>query len=116
MIKISDDLKYRPIKPSSSSNFDEVTKIHADNLAALIKLDEEAERRGLYIGRYITHPIADGRAIYQIVSETKKKIKIVVVTGIGDDWVIPAWGSAATIDKKYADLEFSFRKFLREKQ
>jgi len=114
MIKIPDDLKYRPKKPQSK-NIEEILEVYSSNFNTLIDLDKEAEKRGLYVGRYITHPIADGHAVYQIVSETKKKIKVVVVTDIGDDWVIPAWGSTATIDKKYADLEFSFRKFLREK-
>ena len=113
MIKIPDDLKYRPKKPKSN-NTEEILEIYRNNFDTLIDLDKEAEKRGLYVGRYITHPIADGQAVYQIVSETKKKIKIVVVTYIGDDWQIPAWGSITTIDKEYADREFKFRKTWKE--
>lgn len=114
MIKIPDDLKYRPKKLNCSNDITEICKLYEDNFNTLVRLDDEAEKRGLYVGRYITHPIADGKAVYQIVSETKKKIKIMVVTHIGDDYVIPAWGSVATIDKEYADKEFNFRKFWKK--
>lgn len=69
------------------------------------KLEEEdtaAKKKKQLVGRYVSQPWADGRAYYQIVKENKKTVKMEVVTGIGDDWVIPYWGESPTIDKKFA--------------
>lgn len=73
------------------------------NWDALVRDDERAKAEGKLVGRYVDHPYADGHAVYQIVKESARTVRIEVVTGIGDDWVLPAWGRAATISRKLAE-------------
>ncbi len=71
--------------------------------------DRKAKEAKVLVGRYITHPYADGQAVYRIVREGKATVKIEVCTGIGDDWVLPAWGRESSISKRIA-LEFIGRR------
>ena len=71
--------------------------------AEIERVDKEAKAKGTLVGRYIKHQYADGYAVYRIVRENKATVRIEVVTGIGDDWVLPAWGTAATISRKVAE-------------
>lgn len=71
--------------------------------------DAEAKKSGRLVGRYIAEPFADGKAIYVIVKESKTRVRIRVVTGIGDDWRIPYWGDEASIDKGYALHNIAWR-------
>lgn len=64
--------------------------------------DKAAKEAGKLVGRYISEPYADGRAIYEIIRESKKTVRIRVVTGIGDDWQIPYWGAETSIARQYA--------------
>lgn len=75
----------------------------------LLDQDRESKRLGRLVGRYISHPYADGNAIYTITAESARKVTVEVVTGIGDDWVLPAWGPKTTISKSVA------RKFLEKR-
>ena len=59
----------------------------------------EARDMGVLLGRYVTHPIADGNAIYQVVSESVRTVRIKVCYGLGDDWTIPAWGVGCRVSK-----------------
>ena len=72
------------------------------NWKALEDVDKKAKENGKLVGRYIQHPFADGYAIYKIVKENTKTVKIRVVKGIGDDWVLPAWGKECDIHKDLA--------------
>lgn len=105
---IPSELIYRPL-PVNYDDPDCFTK----NWDRLIALDTKAEGLQLVVGRYITHLHADGQAVYQIVKETARKITIEVCTGIGDDWVLPAWGRRTVIDKKYALRQFEWRESYR---
>jgi hypothetical protein len=72
------------------------------NYEAMEKRDKQAFEKGRMVGRYIQHQFADGYAYYQIVKENKNSVRIDVITGLGDDWVLPAWGRSITISKKQA--------------
>lgn len=75
------------------------------NYKALEKQDAEARKAKTLVGRYISEPHADGHAVYVITKENGldgKTVCIHVVTGLGDDWQIPYWGTEATIARKYA--------------
>jgi len=86
--------------------------------------DNLAAKAGSLVGRYITEPVADGSAVYQIIRENKKTVRIKLCTGIGDDWAVPYWGIETTIDKQYAvdkirnreRLEEFFRKRAKEEE
>jgi len=64
--------------------------------------DIRAREQGNLVGRIIRHPYADGYAVYEIIKENKKTVRVSVVTGIGDDWVLPAWGYETSIPKESA--------------
>ena len=82
------------------------------NWEKLEKCDKEAAAKSELVGRYITEPFADSSAVYQIIKENKKTVRIHVCTGIGDDWVIPYWGKEATVDKEYVLKKIKQREFL----
>lgn len=73
-----------------------------ENFEAMEQKDDAARQAGKLVGRYIDHPYADGRAYYEIIREAAKTVRIRVVRGLGDDWVLPAWGEEATIEKRLA--------------
>ena len=87
---------------------------HDDNFKKLQKQDEMAKEVNRLVGRYIDEPWADGKAFYVIVKENKKSVRIRVVTGIGDDWVIPYWGEETTIEKSYAIQRINYRDKMAE--
>jgi len=114
-MRIPQELIYSWKNIDFTKEWDEIEQEIDKNWKELTRIDKEAKKRGLMVGRYITHPIADGRATYQIIYEAKDTIKIRVVGGIGDDWVLPAWGVKTEIDKEYALKEFKFRDFWEKK-
>ena len=73
-----------------------------ENMKLMETRDAEAKARGEIVGRYINHPFADGYAYYEIVKENKQTVRIQVITDIGDDWVLPAWGKTTSIKKNDA--------------
>jgi len=80
-------------------DIDKWTEAFRRNWEKLDKQDDEAREAGKLLGRYIAHPFADGQAVYIITNESKYKVVIRVVTGLGDDWVLPAWGESISIPK-----------------
>jgi len=103
---------YAPKEINYSKGWETAGKIEEENWNQIIEQDEKSKKAKTLIGRYIAEPFADGKAIYMIVSETKKKVKIQVCTGLGDDWVIPYWGPEATIDRSYAVKSIKGREAL----
>jgi len=77
-------------------------KAYQDNFRTLQAKDAEARAAGRIVGRYISEPFADGYAYYVVVQEKRATVIVKVVTGIGDDWTIPYWGTRASIQKSYA--------------
>lgn len=94
------DLIYRsqPVRYDSKNMRDDIYR----NTKRLLDCDLHAKALCQLVGRLIYHPIRDGNAVYQIIKENKRSVIIRVCTGIGDDWVIPAWGEEARIDKEKA--------------
>ena len=93
---------YKPNK-TPAGNIDSWTEAFDANWAQLERIDDEARKKGTILHRYITHPYADGRAVYQIVKVNKKTVRIVVCGGFGDDWILPAWGRECLIERKLAE-------------
>jgi len=92
---------YKPEKVDYSKD---VSKIWDRNHAQLNRIDKEAKDAGKLEGRYISEPYADGYAFYQITKAGLRKVKIVLCTGLGDDWAIPYWGAGTSIDREYAEV------------
>lgn len=89
--------------------WEECNEIMKRNNAQLGFLDNDARDNNRLVGRVIYHPYADGYATYQVIKETVKSVRIRVCTGLGDDWVLPAWGREVTIPKTKA-LDFIGRR------
>lgn len=101
---------YTPIEVNEY-NFEDVWR---KNTQQLEECDQKAKKEGILVGRYISEPYADGQAVYQIIRENKKTVRIKVCTGIGDDWILPYWGEEATIDKNYVIKKLEFRDHLNK--
>ena len=86
-----------------ATDLDAWLKNHNHNFNQLMKLDWQAKQAGSLIGRVISHPFADGRAYYQVIKATQRSVRIRVCTGLGDDWVLPAWGEESTIQRIIAE-------------
>lgn len=85
-----------------------------ENWQKLQKEDQEAKNNGTLVNRYIQEGVADGYAIYKIIRENRKTVRIRVVTGLGDDWQVSYWGAEATIEKSYAEANIRRREGLAE--
>jgi len=81
----------------------QVTKAFDANEALLERIDLQAAAKGELLWRCIREGRGDGYACYQIVKVGKRNVRIEVCRNIGDDWVIPYWGEATTISRKYAE-------------
>ena len=70
--------------------------------AALEAADQAGKDAGTLVGRYIQEPRGDGYAIYQVVKENKRTVRIKHVE-IGDAWVVPMWGGGCSLPKQWAE-------------
>lgn len=82
------------------------------NISLIQKIDKEQKEKGETLYRFLFFPIADGKAIYQIIKINKKTVNISVCTEIGDDWIIPSLGSETKISKYIAEEEIKKRDLL----
>ena len=82
-----------------SGRFDDcvASKKQRKNWDHLTRIDKAAKKKGEILYRYITHQVGDGQAVYQIVYLTQRTARIRHVRGIGDDWMLPAWGHECSI-------------------
>jgi len=46
--------------------------------------DKLSKGKNMIVGRYISEPFADGKAVYQIVKENKDTVNIKSCKGLGD--------------------------------
>jgi hypothetical protein len=83
-----------------SISYKSIFDAHDKKLRDIVAADQEAKAMGQLVGRFYREQIADGYAFYVITKENKTKCKLVVVTGIGDDWTIPRFGEWAWVGKK----------------
>ena len=72
--------------------------------------DALAKQRGELVGRYVTHPHADGQAVYVITDQSGKSVTVGWVD-VDDAWVLPAWGKKARIPTSKAQQLIGAREF-----
>ncbi len=84
------------------------------NFSNMIEKDMKSKKEKKLVGRYISHPVADGSAFYLITRENKKTVSIELVRDIGDDYRTRYWGEKATIQKVYAKQEIQTRDKLAQ--
>lgn len=87
------DLTVRPI--------DIALKAIDENYEQLKKIDKMAKSKGELLGRYVDVPVADGKAIYQIMRVNKNTVRLKALGGFGDDYILDYWGIEASVDKEY---------------
>jgi len=84
------------------------------NEEKLNRTDQKAKAEGKLVGRFIQEQIADGYAFYRVIKENKASVRIKHVSGLGDDWQVPYWGTEATIKKDFAIQNIGYRDRLAE--
>jgi len=67
--------------------------------------DATAKQNGELVGRYIREQVADGYAFYEIikVNKTTVQIKWLEEASTCGDYIVPMWGTQATISRNYAE-------------
>jgi len=90
-------------------DYSDTMKNFGKNISQMELKDKTAKQNKKLVGRYIREKYADGYSFYKIVKENKHTVRIQVITGIGDDWVIPYWGESSTINKNYALSNIQYR-------
>ena len=98
----------------NSEDWDQAELALKNNWNKLEAIDENAKNNNQLLYRYISHPYADGEAFYQIIKENKTTVRLRACTGLGDDWVLPAWGKECSISKSQAELFIKRRDGLKE--
>lgn len=83
-------------------NGDQLIEKWENNRKKLELEDEKAMEENKLVGRFVQEPYADGYAIYRVIRENKKSVRIRLVEEIGDSYMLPYWGKETTIDKDYA--------------
>jgi len=95
------------------SNWEEAKKAMDANWEALSKCDEVARKNKIFIGRIFSIGVADGKAMYQVIGETKTRFKVQHCTGLGDDYADHHFGYGGSFSKKevlrYLDWEDGMR-------
>ena len=107
-------MKYIPENEKPGCGFEESLAVYERNFANLSKIDGAAKARGELLWRYMSEPVADGHAYYQIIKVGKTKVRIELCTGLGDDWSVRYWGHSAGIDRNYAEDSVKRRDGLAE--
>jgi hypothetical protein len=93
---------YVPQPVEWGKGVDEAQRVMGANYEKLMECDRKAGETGTLVGRVIRHPFADGFAVYQVTEVSARTCRIEVCRGLGDDWVLPAWGQNCTIAKDTA--------------
>ena len=84
-------------------DWDEIDRILEENWKALHEHDKKLGKEGKLVGRFIKEGVADGNAIYQIIKENKRTVRIRRIPFVcPDEYQVRYWGNEATIDKAYA--------------
>lgn len=89
-------------------DFDKISEVYDRNHAVIRGWDDAAKKTKKWIGRTLTECVGEGRAIYVVVKENKKTVKIKVCRGLGDDWVSRHFGEECSISKTQACGFFPF--------
>lgn len=69
------------------------------NQATIQGWEDAAKSTRAWVGRTLTDGVGDGNAVYVVVKENKKSVRVKVCRGIGDDWVSRHFGEESSVDK-----------------
>lgn len=93
------DTLHQPDWDSKDYDFTKSEQNRNLNLATIQGWEDAAKKSRAWVGRTLTDGVGDGYAIYVVVKENKKSVRIKVCRGVGDDWTSRHWGEECSIDK-----------------
>ena len=108
---------YEPVKVCTEENYsrtwDEVQKA---NIAHLEKIEAKAIEQGGLLYRFLYEPVADGKAIYQIIKVNKRtvRVRLCSIDGLYYDYMVPQWGEEATVPIDYAQSGINWQNAWRK--
>jgi hypothetical protein len=108
---------YKPAKTCTletfSKDWQECQKV---NTELIEKIESQAIANGGILHRFLYESVADGKAIYQIIKENKKtvRVRLCCIDGLFADYVVPQWGEEASISKEYAERAIHFQDIWRQ--
>lgn len=108
---------YEPAMTCSEDEFCKKWKdCHDANMARLNVIEAKAIAQGGLLYRFMFEPVADGKAIYQIIKVNKKTVRVraCCIDGCFYDYLVPQWGDEATIPIDYAESAINFQNMWRE--
>ena len=74
-------------------------EIHDRNETVIQGWEDTATKKRLWVGRTLTDHVGDGNAVYVVIKENAKSVRIKVCRGLGDDWVSRHFGEECTLGK-----------------
>ncbi len=94
------------------TDFDLMQMAYDRNYATIEGWEQAAKSTRAWVGRTLADGVGDGSAIYVVVKENKKTVRVKVCRGLGDDWVSRHFGEESTVGKVQACgfLSWSFSK------
>lgn len=100
---------YRP-RPTSISAFQEAIR---KNRKKLQEIDDLQRKKRQILWRYLELPYKEGIAIYQIVYVTPQKVRLLHVTGMGEDLLFPGLYDGCYFDRALAESNIIQRELTR---
>ena len=120
---MKNDMIYQPVMICTEENYLKTYQdVRKANIEHLEKIEQKAIAQGSLLYRFLYEGVADGKAIYQIikVNKTTVRVRLCILDGLYDDYVVPQWGDEATIDREYAEQNIlrqdMWRKFIAERK
>ena len=96
----------------ATHSWEDINVILNENWDRLQTCDKRVKHAGNLVGRYIRESIADGYALYLIIRENKKTVRIRRITHVcPDEYRIPYWSDETTIGKSYAVKSLKARDY-----
>jgi hypothetical protein len=99
-----DDKKFKG--KDGQTDFDLMSEAYDRNHTVIRGWDDTAKKTRAWVGRTLQDGVGDGYAVYVVVKENKKTVKVKVCRGLGDDWVSRHFGEESSIDKVKASNFF----------
>jgi hypothetical protein len=103
---------YEPVMACTEENYCQTWKTALEvNEAHMQAIEQKAIESGDILYRFLYESVADGKAIYQIVKVNKRtvKVRLCSLDGLYCDYVVPQWGTEATIPIDYAKYRINWQ-------
>ncbi len=114
---MNNSMIYVPAKICSIEEFAEKwEECYKANKARMDEIEKAAIANGGLLYRFLFEPIADGKAVYQIIKVNKKtvRIRLCCIDGCFADYVVPQWGEEAIIPITYAESVINFQNMWKK--